>query len=60
MIFKHQHLSEEFLKDKTILSINERNPLVVVLSNKFTFLNEFITSSLYQCGAHFTTQYTDE
>ncbi len=60
MIFKHQYLSEEFIKDKSILTINQSNPLVLVLSNKFTFLNQFLISSFTQCGVHFVSQYTDE
>lgn len=59
MIFKHQYLNEEFIKDKTILTIDQSNPLVLVLSNKFTFLNQFLISSFIQCGVHFVSQYAD-
>lgn len=39
MIFKHEHLTEKFLLDKSLITVDEANPLVVVLSDKFTFLN---------------------
>ncbi len=46
MIFKHKYLSETFLNNKSIQKVTQDKPIVLVLSKKFTLLNEFTRYAL--------------
>lgn len=46
MIINHQYLTQDFLNNKSIAIVNKDNPLVLLLSNTFTFFNDFIVYCL--------------
>ncbi len=46
MIYRHQYLNESFLSNKSIEKVNQEKPLVVLISKKFTFMNDFVILSL--------------